>query len=158
MSEHRGSLGFSGSCPHSLYFSRSEKARDASGLTKLYLVVFWTLLKETDEWRQPLTSLSVNDGHVFGYCSSTIHSCLLFTCTFPQWPIFGHHQRQSRHLVYAVQLLFCSILKTELANKFCINFSLICCLWEQVHNIHRIFSYVSIFVWREEFNTFSNTV
>lgn len=135
----------SGSCSHSLYFSRSEKARNASVLTKLYLAAFWTLLKEIDEWRQWLPSLSVNDGHMFGYCGSTIHLCLLFTCTFPQAPVFGHHQRQSRRLVYAAQLLFCSSLKTELKNKFCINFSLICCLWEQMHSIHHIFSYVSIF-------------
>lgn len=145
MSERRGSLGVSGSCSHSLYFSRSEKARNASVLTKLYLAAFWTLLKEIDEWRQWLPSLSVNDGHMFGYCGSTIHLCLLFTCTFPQAPVFGHHQRQSRRLVYAAQLLFCSSLKTELKNKFCINFSLICCLWEQMHSIHHIFSYVSIF-------------
>lgn len=71
-----------------------------------------------------------NDRHILDYSGSILHICLLSPYILPKTSVFGHCRRQSRHSVYAVQLLFCSLLKTELENKFCINFSLIFVVFE----------------------------
>lgn len=87
----------------------------------------------------------VNDMENFDYSGSMLHICLLPPYILPKASVFVHCQRQSRHLVYAVQLIFCSFLnraKNQIPHTFLFDF---CCLSEQMFRLHHISSYVSNF-------------